>query len=139
MSALRTINEDNWKKIKGCQVHFYHWDYAIGAFRQSSLHPHLIFFSKLLTIEDTNLSHHRFTPYEWYNPNPCNPDSDVVENQFSLLNSLWFNIGSLMQQGTSTVVFCDNSMSSIPAHPSTASSLFCVITFYYLLCDILMS
>lgn len=43
----------------------------------------------------------RFTPYEWYNPNPCNPDSDVVENQFTLLNSLWFNIGSLMQQGTS--------------------------------------
>ena len=41
----------------------------------------------------------RFSPYEWYNPHPCNPDSDVVENQFSLLNSLWFTIGSLMQQG----------------------------------------
>ena len=41
----------------------------------------------------------RFSPYEWYNPHPCNPDSDVVENQFTLLNSLWFTIGSLMQQG----------------------------------------
>lgn len=41
----------------------------------------------------------RFSPYEWYNPHPCNPDSDVVENQFSILNSLWFTIGSLMQQG----------------------------------------
>ena len=41
----------------------------------------------------------RFSPYEWYNPHPCNPESDVVENQFTLLNSLWFTIGSLMQQG----------------------------------------
>ena len=41
----------------------------------------------------------RFTPYEWQNPHPCNPDSGVVENQFSMLNSLWFTIGSLMQQG----------------------------------------
>ncbi|XP_064612115.1 glutamate receptor ionotropic, kainate 2-like isoform X2 [Liolophura sinensis] len=42
----------------------------------------------------------RFSPYEWYNPHPCNPDGDVVENQFSILNSLWFTIGSLMQQGS---------------------------------------
>ncbi|XP_060086379.1 glutamate receptor ionotropic, kainate 2-like [Ylistrum balloti] len=41
----------------------------------------------------------RFTPYEWNNPHPCNPDQDVVENQFSILNSLWFTIGALMQQG----------------------------------------
>ena len=41
----------------------------------------------------------RFTPYEWYNPHPCNQDSDVMENQFTLANSLWFTIGSLMQQG----------------------------------------
>jgi ABC-type amino acid transport substrate-binding protein len=41
----------------------------------------------------------RFSPYEWYNPHPCNPDCDVVHNQFSLSNSLWFTIGSLMQQG----------------------------------------
>ncbi|XP_041127511.1 glutamate receptor ionotropic, kainate 1 [Polyodon spathula] len=42
----------------------------------------------------------RFTPYEWYNPHPCNPDSDVVENNFTLLNSFWFGVGALMQQGT---------------------------------------
>lgn len=41
----------------------------------------------------------RFTPYEWCNPHPCNPETDVVENQFSILNSLWFSIGALMQQG----------------------------------------
>ncbi|XP_063403152.1 glutamate receptor ionotropic, kainate 2-like [Mytilus trossulus] len=42
----------------------------------------------------------RFTPYEWCNPHPCNPETDVVENQFSILNSLWFSIGALMQQGS---------------------------------------
>jgi ionotropic kainate glutamate receptor 2 len=41
----------------------------------------------------------RFTPYEWVNPHPCNQDTDVVENQFSIRNSLWFSIGALMQQG----------------------------------------
>ncbi|XP_034526796.1 glutamate receptor ionotropic, kainate 2 isoform X3 [Ailuropoda melanoleuca] len=40
----------------------------------------------------------RFSPYEWYNPHPCNPDSDVVENNFTLLNSFWFGVGALMQQ-----------------------------------------
>ncbi|XP_037082452.1 glutamate receptor ionotropic, kainate 2-like, partial [Pollicipes pollicipes] len=42
----------------------------------------------------------RFSPYEWDNPHPCREDPDVLENQFSLLNSLWFTIGSLMQQGS---------------------------------------
>ncbi|KAL9864671.1 glutamate receptor ionotropic, kainate 2 isoform 3-T3 [Geothlypis trichas] len=41
-----------------------------------------------------------FSPYEWYNPHPCNPDSDVVENNFTLLNSFWFGVGALMQQGS---------------------------------------
>ncbi|XP_064628474.1 glutamate receptor ionotropic, kainate 2-like [Lineus longissimus] len=41
----------------------------------------------------------RFSPYEWVNPHPCNPETDELENQFSLVNSLWFTIGSLMQQG----------------------------------------
>uniref|UniRef100_A0A1I8G515 PBPe domain-containing protein n=1 Tax=Macrostomum lignano TaxID=282301 RepID=A0A1I8G515_9PLAT len=42
----------------------------------------------------------RVSPYEWQNPHPCEPDNNEVENQFSLLNSLWFNAGSLMQQGS---------------------------------------
>ena len=41
----------------------------------------------------------RFSPYEWYDAHPCNPGSDVVENNFTLLNSFWFGVGSLMQQG----------------------------------------
>ncbi|XP_046669488.1 glutamate receptor ionotropic, kainate 2 isoform X2 [Homalodisca vitripennis] len=40
----------------------------------------------------------RFTPYEWQNPHPCNPNPDHLENHFSLANCLWFAIGSLMQQ-----------------------------------------
>lgn len=46
-----------------------------------------------------SVNYHRFSPYEWYNPHPCNPDSDVVENNFTLLNSFWFGVGALMQQG----------------------------------------
>lgn len=44
-------------------------------------------------------SKHRFSPYEWYDAHPCNPGSDVVENNFTLLNSFWFGMGALMQQG----------------------------------------
>ncbi|XP_036071153.1 glutamate receptor ionotropic, kainate 1 isoform X6 [Oryzias melastigma] len=42
----------------------------------------------------------RFTPYEWYNPHPCNPSSTLVQNNFTLLNSFWFGIGALMRQGS---------------------------------------
>lgn len=42
----------------------------------------------------------RLSPYEWDNPHPCRQDDQVLENNFSLLNSLWFTIGSLMQQGS---------------------------------------
>ncbi|KAK4291014.1 hypothetical protein Pmani_036144, partial [Petrolisthes manimaculis] len=42
----------------------------------------------------------RFSPYEWQNPHPCLQETDVVENQFSLSNSFWFTIGTLMQQGS---------------------------------------
>lgn len=42
----------------------------------------------------------RLSPYEWDNPHPCRQNDQVLENSFSLLNSLWFTIGSLMQQGS---------------------------------------
>ncbi|CAH1800080.1 unnamed protein product [Owenia fusiformis] len=42
----------------------------------------------------------RFSPYEWYNPHPCNPDTDIVLNNFSLGNTFWFAVGTLMQQGS---------------------------------------
>lgn len=42
----------------------------------------------------------RFSPYEWNNPHPCNNESDVVENQFTLNNSFWFITGTLLRQGS---------------------------------------
>lgn len=42
----------------------------------------------------------RLSPYEWSNPYPCVEEPDVLLNQFSLTNSFWFTIGSLLQQGT---------------------------------------
>ncbi|XP_022103504.1 glutamate receptor ionotropic, kainate 1-like [Acanthaster planci] len=42
----------------------------------------------------------RFSPYEWYNSHPCNPEYDEVRNQFNLTNCLWFSFGGLMQQGS---------------------------------------
>ncbi|XP_068994304.1 glutamate receptor ionotropic, kainate 2 isoform X2 [Neodiprion pinetum] len=42
----------------------------------------------------------RFSPYEWNNPHPCHAGPDIVENQFSMSNSFWFTIGTLMQQGS---------------------------------------
>ncbi|XP_070159838.1 glutamate receptor ionotropic, kainate 2 isoform X2 [Polyergus mexicanus] len=62
----------------------------------------------------------RFSPYEWVEPSPCpscncplqgghvsalDPDSDDIPllrtvNEFSLANSFWFTIGTLMQQGS---------------------------------------
>ncbi|XP_034239452.1 glutamate receptor ionotropic, kainate 2-like [Thrips palmi] len=51
----------------------------------------------------------RVTPWEWDNPHPCNPEPEELENTFTLLNSLWFVMGSVLQQG------CD----FLPKAPST--------------------
>lgn len=72
----------------------------------------LFFFSPFLHYTNTSVSLSllhcsltpspsptRFTPYEWQNPHPCDPEPDTLENQFTILNCLWFAIGSLMQQG----------------------------------------
>nr|QBB73017.1 ionotropic receptor [Protaetia brevitarsis] len=42
----------------------------------------------------------RLCPSEWTNPYPCVEEPEFLINQFSLRNSFWFTIGSLMQQGT---------------------------------------
>ncbi|KAK7479655.1 hypothetical protein BaRGS_00029121 [Batillaria attramentaria] len=61
------------------------WLYVIGAY---------------LLVSFTIFVLARFSPYEWYNPHPCNPDTDEVENTFDLANSFWFTVGTLMQQGS---------------------------------------
>ncbi|KAK3919445.1 Glutamate receptor ionotropic, kainate 2 [Frankliniella fusca] len=51
----------------------------------------------------------RVTPLEWNNPHPCNPEPEELENTFTLINSMWFAMGSFLQQG------CD----FLPQAPST--------------------
>ena len=36
---------------------------------------------------------------EWQNPSVCNPDANILENQFTFHNSVWFVFASLMHQG----------------------------------------
>lgn len=66
----------------------------------------------------------RFSPYEWYDAHPCNPGSDVVENNFTLLNSFWFGVGSLMQQGMAV---------HTPPHPCQ-KQCYHTAAFFSLLC-----
>uniref|UniRef100_A0AAZ3P4U1 Glutamate receptor n=1 Tax=Oncorhynchus tshawytscha TaxID=74940 RepID=A0AAZ3P4U1_ONCTS len=43
----------------------------------------------------------RLSPYEWYNSHPCPMGrKDMLENQYTLGNSLWFPVGGFMQQGS---------------------------------------
>ncbi|XP_075047135.1 glutamate receptor ionotropic, kainate 4 isoform X3 [Mixophyes fleayi] len=43
----------------------------------------------------------RLTPYEWYSPHPCvQGRCNLLINQYSLGNSLWFPVGGFMQQGS---------------------------------------
>lgn len=65
----------------------------------------------------------RFSPYEWHNPHPCDTENELVENQFSLANSFWFTIGTLMQQGSdlNPKVPCMNDISTHAFAPCKAS------------------
>lgn len=42
----------------------------------------------------------RFSPYEWYYDPTKN--SHTLNNDFTVLNTLWFNLAALMQQGVDT-------------------------------------
>ncbi|KAF7262526.1 hypothetical protein EG68_00177 [Paragonimus skrjabini miyazakii] len=41
----------------------------------------------------------RLSPYEWTAPHPCDENSDVRKNQFTLLNSFYYYISALLNQG----------------------------------------
>ena len=43
----------------------------------------------------------RFSPYEWAHPDPCvdRTEGAFFQNDFTMSNSFWFAIGTLMQQG----------------------------------------
>lgn len=42
----------------------------------------------------------RFSPYEWYYDPTKN--NHALNNDFTILNTLWFNLAALMQQGVDT-------------------------------------
>ncbi|XP_026489807.2 glutamate receptor ionotropic, kainate 2-like [Vanessa tameamea] len=42
----------------------------------------------------------RFAPEEWQNPYPCIAEPETLDNQFTIANSFWFTLGSVLTQGS---------------------------------------
>lgn len=42
----------------------------------------------------------RMSPAEWDNPFPCIEEPEVLMNQFTFKNAMWFAIGAVLQQGS---------------------------------------
>ncbi|KAL4709753.1 hypothetical protein ACJJTC_005556 [Scirpophaga incertulas] len=42
----------------------------------------------------------RLCPEEWQNPYPCVAEPQALQNQFTLANALWFNLGAVLLQGS---------------------------------------
>ena len=63
-----------------------------------------------------------FSPYEWRRKHICIHDNNLVETQWSLLNSFWFTIVKLLRQGTNI-------------NPSTSPSirLICIVWAFFTL------
>jgi hypothetical protein len=63
-----------------------------------------------------------FSPYEWKRDHICIHENNLVENQWSLLNSFWFTIVKLLRQGTNI-------------NPSTSPSvrLICIVWAFFTL------
>ncbi|CAF0837193.1 unnamed protein product [Adineta ricciae] len=57
-------------------------------------------FAAVFTVSFILLLIARCSPDEWRNPYPCDTEYDVLENRFTVSNTLWFAIGTLMQQGS---------------------------------------
>jgi hypothetical protein len=60
-------------------------------------------FASYLTVALTMHLIARFSPYEWFEMTKVDErdkSMDHRKNQFTIFNSLWFAIGSLMQQGS---------------------------------------
>ncbi|CAF1512058.1 unnamed protein product [Rotaria sp. Silwood1] len=57
-------------------------------------------FAAVFTVSFILLLIARCSPDEWRNPYPCDTDYDILENRFTISNTLWFSIGTLMQQGS---------------------------------------
>ncbi|KAI6226194.1 Glutamate receptor and Ionotropic glutamate receptor domain containing protein [Aphelenchoides fujianensis] len=64
----------------------------------------LALLATYLSVASTMSLVARFSPYEWYNDQLEQETRKINrKNQFTILNSLWFAIGSLMQQGSDVI------------------------------------
>ena len=45
----------------------------------------------------------RFSPNQWEEPSSCVREPEFLTNQYNLLNSFWFTLGAIMQQGSDVV------------------------------------
>ena len=92
----------------------------------------------------------RFSPVEWRVPEPCclglhepEQEPEVFENDFTLANSFWFTIGTLMQQGSDLnpqVKHAENNMFLIQLTEKYAEFFLYMIEtcyFYYIICFII--
>lgn len=57
-------------------------------------------FAAVFTVSFILLLIARCSPDEWRNPYPCDTEYEYLENRFTVSNTLWFSIGTLMQQGS---------------------------------------
>ena len=96
-------NKCNWSTLLGISILF-----KKPAKQESNLFSFLSPFSvevwiytctAYLGMSITLFALSRLTPYEWQNPHPCRQQPDILENNFTILNCMWFTIGSLLQQG----------------------------------------
>ena len=77
------------------------WLYILVAYMMVSLTIWIVARSHHAIIIRTIMTFHlRFSPDEWANPHPCIDTGYVVQNDFTLANSFWFTVGTLMQQGS---------------------------------------
>ena len=68
-----------------------------------------------LLVFTKNLFFSRFSPNQWEVPPNCQREPEFYENQFTFLNSFWFTLGALVQQGSDVVpiAFCVRSSKMI--------------------------
>ena len=45
----------------------------------------------------------RFSPNQWEEPSSCVREPEFLTNQYNLINSFWFTLGAIMQQGSDVV------------------------------------
>ena len=105
-SPTQGISSKDGAHCWGHSDHFLPWDsdfsdWEGGSEPTSLSHPFSWLGWGTQELSPPAVSLHRLSPYEWYNPHPClRARPHILENQYTLGNSLWFPVGGFMQQGS---------------------------------------